>query len=103
MSISEILRIIIGSIFFLFVPGYFVTWAIFPSREELDAVERITLSLAFSISVVPLIVLFLNQTLGVETFPIDVIHSVLASILVIIFSLFVWYLRYLRTRRKIKK
>jgi len=95
MTILEIIRVILGSVLFLFIPGLTITLAIFP-RKEIDLIERITLSFAFSISVVPLLILILNQSLGVETFPIDLLHSLIASLSVIILSLLIWFVR---TRR----
>ncbi len=95
MTILELIQVILGSVLFLFIPGFAITLAIFP-RKEIDAIERITLSFAFSISVVPLLVLILNQWLGVETFPIDLLHSLITSLSVIILSLLIWFVR---TRR----
>src|SRR3989454_7523001 len=46
----------------LFVPGYVVVGALFPSNKELDWIERIALSFGLSIAVVPLLGLLLNFT-----------------------------------------
>jgi uncharacterized membrane protein len=92
MDILHVIQIILGSAFFLFVPGFAITIALFPGKG-IDALERITLSLAFSISVVPLVILFLNQLLGVETFPIDALHSLIASMAIIVLSLSVGVIR----------
>jgi len=92
MDPFSILRIVVGLIFFFFVPGYAMTYAIFP-KKEVDGVERLTFSLAFSVSAVPLFILILNQSLGVELFPIDLFHSLLASFILILFSVLVWLRR----------
>jgi len=55
----EILRIIFGSIFILFIPGYFLTLSFFEDKE-IDFLERFALSFALSISVVPLLSFYLN-------------------------------------------
>lgn len=55
----QIIRIIIGSIGLLFLPGYWITQCFF-TDSEIDILERIALSFAFSISVIPLLVFYLN-------------------------------------------
>lgn len=50
---------ILGSIYVLFVPGFFITYAMFP-KKEIDKLERIILSIALSISIVPVIILMTN-------------------------------------------
>jgi hypothetical protein len=52
-------RIIFGSVFVLLVPGAFLSYAFFPARE-IDVLERVALSFALSIAVVPLLVFYLN-------------------------------------------
>lgn len=56
------LRVPIGLLMVLFVPGYVLIAALFPKREDLDGIERIALSFGLSIAVVPLIGLGLNYT-----------------------------------------
>ncbi len=56
------LRIPIGLLMVLFVPGYVLIAALFPRKGDLDGIERIALSFGLSIAVVPLIGLGLNYT-----------------------------------------
>ncbi len=49
----------------LFIPGYFITLAFFPKKSELDAIERITLSFVFSITLLPLLTLLENILLAI--------------------------------------
>ncbi len=56
------IRVVLGLILVLFVPGYVLSAAIFPSRGGLDLVERAALSVGLSIAVVPLLGLMLNFT-----------------------------------------
>lgn len=57
--ITNILRIVFGSVVLLFIPGRRVTKIAF-KHKEIDLLERIALSFAFSISIVPLIVFYTN-------------------------------------------
>lgn len=59
---SQLLRVPIGLLMVLFVPGYVLIAALFPKKEDLDGIERIALSFGLSIAVVPLIGLGLNYT-----------------------------------------
>jgi hypothetical protein len=52
-------RVVFGAVFVLFVPGFSLSYAFFGSKE-IDVLERIALSFALSIAVVPLIVFYLN-------------------------------------------
>jgi len=55
-------RIPLGLVMVLFVPGYMLIAALFPKKEDLDGIERIALSFGLSIAIVPLIGLGLNYT-----------------------------------------
>ena len=58
---------LLGLLFLLFVPGYVIVSTAFPSKGGLDWIERIALSLALSIAVIPLLGLGLNFTpLGIQ-------------------------------------
>ena len=50
------IRIILGLLLVLFLPGYSLIAALFPRRGDLDGIERIALSFGLSIAIVPLIV-----------------------------------------------
>ncbi len=59
------IRVILGLPFILFIPGYVLIFALFPTRKTdrgIDVIERIALSFGLSIAVVPLIGLGLNYT-----------------------------------------
>ena len=80
------LRYVLGTIFILWLPGYAFIKALFPqnlpfakalahsldtSEKELDAVERVALSLGMSIALVPIVGLLLNYTpWGISLTPI---------------------------------
>lgn len=73
-------RYLLGSIFVLFLPGYSLIKALFPtevpiptSTKELDNIERIALSIGMSIALVPLVGLLLNYTpWGIRLTPITI-------------------------------
>ena len=77
-------RIILGLPVVLFLPGYALIAALFPRKNDLDAIERIALSFGLSIAVVPLIGLVLNFTpWGIRLLPI--IISLTLFILIMVF------------------
>ncbi|QOJ79298.1 DUF1616 domain-containing protein [Infirmifilum lucidum] len=57
-----ILRYVFGSLFVLYLPGYVVVEALYPSEGELSPLERLALSIGLSLAIVPLLGLFLNYT-----------------------------------------
>lgn len=81
-SFYNILRIIFGSIFILFLPGYFITLSFFKT-QEIDQLERFALSFAFSISVIPLLTFYLNL-IGVKISDLNVFFI---ALWVIVFNL----------------
>jgi len=65
MGILELLRIIFGSVFVLFLPG--LAWSfVFFKKEEIDVIKRIALSFGLSIALVPLVVFWLNWLLKIK-------------------------------------
>ncbi len=75
-------RIVLGLTFILFLPGYALIAALFPSGKSIDWIERIALSFGLSIAVTPLIGLVLNYTpWGIRLEPI------VASLTLFIFAM----------------
>lgn len=73
-------RYVLGSIFVLWLPGYTLIRMLFPSKRDLDSIERIALSIGLSLALVPLVGLLLNYTpWGIRLTPITL--SLLALIL----------------------
>lgn len=69
-------RIILGIILVVFLPGYALTSAIFPKKNDIDAIERLALSFGLSIAIVPLIGLILNYTpYGIKLYPVTITIS----------------------------
>ncbi len=73
---GDVLRIILGLPFILFIPGYVTVLALFPDKEDLESIERIALSFGLSIAIAPLIGFGLNYTpWGIRLEPILVCLS----------------------------
>jgi uncharacterized membrane protein len=57
----QLLRIVLGLLYILFIPGYCLTTAIFPRAHDVVHVERLGLSIGFSIACVSVLALILNR------------------------------------------
>jgi len=55
------LRLLLGILFVLFIPGYWMVTALFPRDDAIDGIERIALSIGLSIAIVPPIALILDR------------------------------------------
>ncbi len=92
LDIDTVLRLIIGLPFILIIPGYLLIFTLFPSKKKIDAIQRITLSIGFSIAIVPFMGFILNYTrwgLRLESS----LFSIFSFILFFAFtSLYRWYL-----------
>lgn len=97
LTYLELLRIIFGSIYVLFLPGFIISYIFFPKTKEyesqeknsIDWIERIALSFALSIAIVPLAVFYLNLV-GLK---INLLNSFLTVLGVIIISLGILYFK----------
>jgi uncharacterized membrane protein len=87
-------RMLLGIPFLIFVPGYIMIFALFPMRKKkrtIDGVERIALSFAASIALVPLIAFALNfSPWGIRLEPLTLALAILAIITALI-GLTRWY------------
>ena len=88
LGVQQSFRIVFGSFYILFLPGLVLTFAFF-GKKEIDIIERIALSFALSIAVVPLLVFYLNL-IGMK---IDVLNVILVVFLVIMggFGIMLWH------------
>ncbi len=70
-------RVPLGLLMVLFLPGYTLIAALFPNKDDLDGIERAALSFGLSIAVVPLIGLALNYTpWGIRLAPVVISLSI---------------------------
>lgn len=59
---STAVRVILGIVLILFLPGYSLIAALFPKKSDLEGIERFILSLGLSIVVTPIIGVLMNYT-----------------------------------------
>ena len=79
-------RVLLGLLLVLFLPGYSLIAALFLAKDDLDGIERIALSFwAPGIAVVPLLGLALNYTpFGIRLVPILVVLSMFTISLAVV-------------------
>jgi LPXTG-motif cell wall-anchored protein len=104
LSYSESFRIVFGSVYVLFLPGFILTYLFFPKTKSFDSkaeekgsidwIERIALSFALSIAVVPLVVFYLNL-IGLK---INLLNSFFTILGIIILSLIGIYVKFRKKR-----
>ena len=82
------LRIILALPMVLFIPGYCLIAALFPKNDDIDLIERMTLSIALSIVIVPLIGFGLNFTPWWIRFDPIVISVTLFTLVMLLISFY---------------
>ena len=89
LNLISSLRIVYGSVYVLFLPGFLMSYLFFPVTSEIekkgsiDWIERIALSFALSIAIVPLLIFYLNLA-GMR---ITALNSVIVVLIIILLSL----------------
>ena len=86
LSLLESFRIVFGSFFVLFLPGYALSFLFF---HKIDFLERFALSFALSIAVVPLVVFYVNL-LGVK---ITLASTIIVIASITVLSIVLLYLK----------
>jgi LPXTG-motif cell wall-anchored protein len=98
------LRIVFGSVYVLFLPGFIISYIFFPKTHEfdnknneeksIDWIERIALSFALSIAIVPLAVFYLNL-IGLK---INLLNSFLTILGILIISVGILYYKFRKNK-----
>ncbi|WP_456487769.1 DUF1616 domain-containing protein [Candidatus Alkanophaga liquidiphilum] len=103
-AILSALRIIFGLIFLLFVPGYALTLALFPRKEEITLIERVGFAGVLSIVADILTTLFIDLVLGIPTTAINIVIALLCltALALLIWRLEILFMKLLE-RRKLSK
>jgi len=87
----QIFQIVFGSIYVLFLPGLGLSYVFFKKGEK-DFIERIILSFALSIVIVPLLTFYLNLLLNVKINILNVSLIVL-SVIAVSLGILLWRAR----------
>ena len=95
MWVLDLFQAVFGLIYVLVIPGFAATWALFPKKDEIDWIERAALTMALSLALSVLPVMFLNYWPGILVTPINVFLEILA---VIILSSLIALVRIKKTR-----
>jgi uncharacterized membrane protein len=89
----SLLRIIVSSIYILFLPGYLLSHLLFnknavteSAQKEIDEVERIALSFTLSIAIVPLLIFYANL-IGIPINPLTSLLVITGGNLLIVLLL----------------
>jgi hypothetical protein len=78
-------RYILGGFFTLFLPGFLLISAVYPTKKEVDSVEKVALSVGLSLAIVPLMGLMLNYTpWGIKLEPIMISMALFAEVMALI-------------------
>lgn len=59
-------RLVLGLVAVIFLPGYMLHLIFFPRRDDLNGIERVALSFALSIAIIPPLALFLDAAPGLS-------------------------------------
>ena len=88
MKLLLVIRILFGTFFVLFIPGFAWSFIFFP-KKEIDWIERIALSFGLSIALVPLIIFYLNYLfkIKINAFNCTIVISVITFIPIVYFLL----------------
>ncbi len=82
---DTVVRTILGLFLILFIPGYSLIASLFPKKDDLEGIERATLSFGLSVAITPLIGLALNYTpYGIKLIPILISLSAFSVIMIFI-------------------
>lgn len=74
------IRIFLGLLFVLFMPGFTLQAAIFPRTDDLDGPERLALSIGLSLSIIAPIALILDiLPWGIDLWPMTVAYALLVA------------------------
>ncbi|MDB5178659.1 MAG: hypothetical protein JWN01_602 [Patescibacteria group bacterium] len=94
--ITDIAVALVGGAYVLFAPGLVLSFVFF-RRDAIDWLERVALSFALSVAVVPLVVFYLNM-IGIKLTRLSVVLEV-AAIMVVSGGVVWWRVRRVQPRK----
>lgn len=81
LSFEQSFRIVFGIFFILFLPGF--VWSfVFFKIYSLDSLERIVISVALSVSTIPLIIFLINKFSNIKINPVNTLIEITVFILI---------------------
>ena len=91
----EGMRVFLGFLNLLFVPGFVITLVYFPRLDEIGIVQRLVYSTVLSIGSVIALVLFMDVFLGVDTTPgnISIGIGAFSALMLVVWLCELWYLK----------
>ena len=95
MDILEILRMVFGGLFVLFVPGFIWGYVLFPGRN-LNSLERVAISIGLSIAMVTLCVLIVNWLFDMKI----ILHNLSLTVcgLIVVPAVYILLRKFLRSK-----
>ena len=75
---------IYGLVLILITPGFAFICALFPRNEDLPFIDRIALSVVFSVAMVILSSLFLDNVIGIDTTGLNILITIITITLIFI-------------------
>lgn len=100
MDLIQLPQVIGGYILVLFIPGYAITWALYPARKDLPFLERIAFSFILSIVAVLIAVLFSDIYLGIDVTPVNILIEI---ILVTVLAALGWLVQVMYAKSRLKQ
>ncbi len=92
--VAEGLRVVLGFLNLLFVPGFVLSLVLFPRFTDMGVIQRLAYSTVLSISSVISLVLFMDVVLGVDTTPqnISLGLGMFSALMLLVWLCEIWYL-----------
>ncbi len=84
LSIEPIIITVLSIPVFIFIPGYVMTVALYPKRDQLEGIELLALSFGLSIVLIPILGILLNFAMSLDHFMILIILCIDTIIFTII-------------------
>ena len=94
LNLNDILKIVLGLLFLLFIPGYLLLFVLFPSKktdEGIDFIDRIALSFGISLAIVSLTGIALYYIAGKIELEYALISIFIFEIIIGVISVYRWF------------
>lgn len=80
-ALLGVLRIALSLVYILFIPGYALQAALFPYKDQFDAIERFAITIGLSFAIIPPLAFLLDRLpWGLELWPILIAEACFAAL-----------------------